>query len=83
MLLLKVLEPITEGFGAKITRTGKGHDFKSERYNFYTGEIEETYYEVKAGENPRLSDLQKETQAELGDKYVVHRVHLPFNKDLY
>ena len=74
---------IKEGAAAKVTRTGRGHDFKAERYDVFTGETHETFYEVKAGEHPQLSELQKKTQAELGEKYVVQKVHLPFNKDLY
>lgn len=72
-----------EGFGAKITRTGRGHDYKSERYNIITGKTETRYYEIKAGKHPRQSKLQKETQAKLGKKYVLHRVNLPFNEDFY
>jgi hypothetical protein len=74
---------IQEGFAAKIRRTGVGHDYKSEKYNFYTGEWEETYHEIKAGKHPQLSERQKEAQRKLGDKYRVHRVNLPFNPDLY
>jgi len=74
---------IREGFGARISRTGIGHDYKSERYNFYTGKSEDTYHEIKTGKHAQLSERQRQAQRKLGDKYRVHRVNLPFNPDLY
>jgi hypothetical protein len=72
---------IKEGAAAKITRTGRGHDYKSERPNIYTGEIETKYYEVKTGKYARLSKLQRQCKKELGDDYIEHRVHLSINPD--
>jgi hypothetical protein len=73
---------LQEGITAKIARTGRGHDFKSERYDPYSGECEETFYEIKVGDTP-LTKLQRQTKEDLGNQYRVHRVDLPFDHDLY
>ncbi len=81
--LARIRIGIREGMAARVTRTGRGHDFKAERYNPFTGATETTYYEVKTGPNARQTPLQKQMQEELGDDYEVMRVNLPFNPDLY
>ena len=58
--------------GGKVTRTGKGHDFKVETKDWF-GNKTTKHIEVKTG-NSKLSKLQKKKQSRLGDKYVVERL---------
>jgi len=58
--------------GGKVTRTGKGHDFKVETKDWF-GKKTTKHIEVKTG-NSKLSKLQKKKQRRLGDKYVVERL---------
>ncbi|WP_371504513.1 hypothetical protein [Nitrosopumilus adriaticus] len=59
--------------GYKVTRTGKGHDLKAEKKDWFTGQKKTKYIEVKTG-NSKLSKLQKKKRGHLGDKYVVERL---------
>ncbi len=59
--------------GWKMTRTGRGHDYRATRKNFFTGKTETKYVEVKTG-NSKLSTLQKKKKKQLGSKYVVERL---------
>ena len=59
--------------GYKMERTGHGHDFKATKKNWWTGEKESKYVEVKTGES-QLSDLQKRRKRQLGKRYVVERL---------
>lgn len=59
--------------GYKVTRTGKGHDLKAEKEDWFTGKKKTKYIEVKTG-NSKLSKLQKKKRRQLGDKYVVERL---------
>ena len=59
--------------GYKVKRTGKGHDLKAEKKDWFTGKKEIKYIEVKTG-NSKLSKLQKKKQGQLGKKYVVERL---------
>ncbi len=59
--------------GYKVTRTGKGHDLKAEKKDWFTGENRAKYIEVKTG-NSKLSKLQKKKQGQIGGKYVVERL---------
>ena len=59
--------------GYKVKRTGKGHDLKAERKDWFTGKKETKYIEVKTG-NSKLSKLQKKKRSQLGKKYVVERL---------
>ena len=64
--------------GYKVTRTGKGHDFRAEKRDWWTGKKESKVIEVKTGNSP-LSDLQKKKKRQYGSKYVVERLdHTPF-----
>ena len=58
--------------GYKVTRTGKGHDFKAEKKDWF-GNKTTKHIEVKTG-NSKLSKLQKKKRGRLGDKYVVERL---------
>ena len=58
--------------GGKVTRTGKGHDFKVVTKDWF-GNKTTKHIEVKTG-NSKLSKLQKKKQSRLGDKYVVERL---------
>lgn len=58
--------------GYKVSRTGKGHDLKAEKKDWF-GNKTTKYIEVKTG-NSKLSKLQKKKQGYLGDKYVVERL---------
>jgi len=62
--------------GYKVSRTGRGHDWKAERKDWLTGKKETKYIEVKTtkNENPRLSDLQKKKKRQFGKRYVVEEV---------
>lgn len=60
--------------GWKMTRTGKGHDYRATRKNWGTGKTETKYVEVKTG-NSQLSDLQKKKKKQFGRKYVEERVN--------
>ena len=44
--------------GWKMSRTGKGHDYRATRKNMWTGKTETKYVEVKTG-NSQLSRLQR------------------------
>jgi len=59
--------------GYKVKRTGKGHDLKAEKKDWFTGKKETKYIEVKTG-NSKLSPLQKKKRGYLGKKYVVERL---------
>ena len=59
--------------GYKVKRTGKGHDLKAEKKDWFTGKKETKYIEVKTG-NSKLSKLQKKKRGQLGKKYVVERL---------
>lgn len=59
--------------GYKVTRTGKGHDLKAEKKDWFIGKKKTKYIEVKTG-NSKLSKLQKKKQSRLGDKYIVERL---------
>jgi len=59
--------------GWKMTRTGKGHDYRATRKNWRTGKTETKYVEVKTG-NSQLSPLQKKKKKQLGSKYVEERI---------
>jgi hypothetical protein len=59
--------------GYKVKRTGKGHDLKAEKKDWFTGKKDVKYIEVKTG-NSKLSKLQKKKRGHLGDKYVVERL---------
>lgn len=59
--------------GYKMERTGKGHDFKATRKNFFTGRTETKYVEVKTG-NAQLSPLQQKTKKKHKGHYVEERV---------
>lgn len=59
--------------GYKVKRTGKGHDLKAEKKDWFTGKKDTKYIEVKTG-NSKLSRLQKKKQSYLGKKYVVERL---------
>jgi len=66
---------IKEGYefsGYKVTRTGKGHDFKAEKKDWF-GNKTTKHIEVKTG-NSKLSKLQKKKRGQFGDKYVVERL---------
>jgi len=58
--------------GYKVTRTGKGHDLKAEKKDWF-GNKTTKYIEVKTG-NSKLSKLQKKKRGRLGEKYVVERL---------
>jgi hypothetical protein len=58
--------------GYKVSRTGKGHDLKAEKKDWF-GKKTTKYIEVKTG-NSKLSKLQKKKRGYLGDKYVVERL---------
>ncbi len=58
--------------GYKVSRTGKGHDLKAEKKDWF-GNKTTKYIEVKTG-NSKLSKLQKKKRGHLGDKYVVERL---------
>ena len=58
--------------GYKVKRTGKGHDLKAEKKDWFGNKITK-YIEVKTG-NSKLSKLQKRKRGRLGDKYVVERL---------
>lgn len=58
--------------GYKVKRTGKGHDLKAEKKDWF-GNKTTKYIEVKTG-NSKLSKLQKKKRGQLGDKYVVERL---------
>ena len=60
--------------GWKMTRTGKGHDYRATRKNWRTGKTETKYVEVKTG-NSQLSPLQQKKKQQLGSKYVEERVN--------
>ena len=57
--------------GYKVKRTGRGHDFKATRNNWWGGK-ETKYVEVKTGSS-QLSPLQKKRRRSMGRKYVVER----------
>jgi transketolase len=59
--------------GWKVTRTGKGHDYRVTRKNWTTGKTETKYVEVKTG-NSQLSPLQRKKKKQFGSKYVEERV---------
>ena len=59
--------------GYKVKRTGKGHDLKAEKKDWFTGKKETKYIEVKTG-NSKLSKLQKKKRGQFGKKYVVERL---------
>ena len=59
--------------GYKVKRTGKGHDLKAEKKDWFTGKKDTKYIEVKTG-NSKLSKLQKKKRGQLGKKYVVERL---------
>ena len=59
--------------GYKMIRTGRGHDFKSTKRNWFTGKSEKPIYiETKTG-NAKLSKLQKKKKKQYGSRYVVDR----------
>jgi len=59
--------------GNKVTRTGRGHDYKVTHRHPLTGKYEgTTYHEVKSG-NGKLSKLQKKTKEKKGSRYKVER----------
>ncbi len=60
--------------GWKMTRTGRGHDYRATRKNWRTGKTETKYVEVKTG-NSQLSPLQEKKKKQLGSKYVEERVN--------
>ena len=60
--------------GYKVTRTGKGHDYRATKRNWFTGKRETKYIEVKTG-NSKLSPLQRKKKKQLGSKYVEERVN--------
>src|SRR5574337_208122 len=61
--------------GYKVTRTGKGHDFKAEKQDWLTGKKDTKYIEVKNTRgDPRLSNLQKKKKKQFGRKYVVENL---------
>ena len=60
--------------GYKVTRTGKGHDYRATKKNWWTGKRETKYVEVKTG-NSKLSPLQRKKKKQLGSKYVEERVN--------
>ena len=64
--------------GWKMTRTGKGHDYKATRTNHLTGKKEAEYVEVKTG-NAKLSPLQKKKKRQYGNKYVVENGNSMFD----
>lgn len=59
--------------GYKVKRTGKGHDLKAEKKDWFTGKKETKYIEVKTG-NSKLSPLQNKKRGKLEKKYVVERL---------
>ena len=59
--------------GYKVTRTGKGHDYRATKKNWWTGKRETKYVEVKTG-NAKLSPLQRKKKKQYGSKYVEERV---------
>jgi hypothetical protein len=61
---------IMGGWSSK--RTGRGHDYKQERFDILSGKREERFKEIKSG-RAKLSSLQKEKQRKLGKKFVVGR----------
>ena len=58
-----------------------GYDFEVDTPNLSTGKMEKRFRETKTTrrreQHPRLSRVQKETQARHGDRYRVDRVDLP------
>ena len=60
--------------GYKVTRTGRGHDYRATKKNWLNGKRETKYVEVKTG-NSKLSPLQKKKKRQLGSKYVEERVN--------
>jgi hypothetical protein len=58
--------------GAKVERTGRGHDFKETTRDLWTGRVITKYKEVKTG-NARLSKLQKRTKKKMKGAYEVVR----------
>ena len=68
----KVVKSEYEMAGYKMKRTGKGHDYKATRRNWFNGKNETKYVEVKTGD-AELSPLQKKKKKRLGKKYVVER----------
>lgn len=65
--------------GYKVTRTGRGHDFKAEKRDWLSGKKEIKHIEVKTG-NSKLSDLQRKKKRQFGrGKYVEERLdYTPF-----
>ena len=59
--------------GYKMERTGRGHDFKATRTNYFTGRTETKYVEVKTG-NAQLSPLQRKSKKKHKGHYVEERV---------
>ena len=59
--------------GYNVTRTGKGHDYRATKKNWWTGKRETKYVEVKTG-NAKLSPLQRKKKKQYGSKYVEERV---------
>ena len=64
------MELAMEGYG-EIEDVTEGADFEARRRNMWTGEIEETQVEVKAG-NSQLTDRQRR-EKERSDNYEVRR----------
>ena len=62
-----------EFLGNKVTRTGRGSDFKIERKNYLTGEKERKWVEVKTG-NSKLSRLQRLRRRQHGENFVEERL---------
>ena len=60
--------------GYKVERTGKGHDYRATKKNWFSGKKETKYVEVKTG-NSKLSPLQRKKKKQLGSKYVEERVN--------
>lgn len=60
--------------GYKVERTGKGHDYRATKRNWFSGKKETKYVEVKTG-NSKLSPLQRKKKKQLGSKYVEERVN--------
>lgn len=55
--------------GYEVERTGRGHDYKRKKRDFFTGRVTKTeYVEVKSG-NAKLSPLQEKTKKKKKGNY--------------
>jgi len=60
--------------GYNVKRTGRGHDYRATKRNWFTGKLKTVYVEVKSGPNSKLSPLQKKKKKQYGGSYRVEHV---------